>query len=134
MKLLIIPLIIVSILVVGLAFGLKNYLNQDIKSGIKNYLPVSKPVTAFKLEITNPDEDILVFDKNIIVSGRTNPESSIIISLQNSNYGIEADKEGQFSKVISLKSGVNNITITAFDNEGNSKQELRSVYFTEEKI
>lgn len=127
------------LLVLGLSFflGIYFYLNKDNpKVNFKNYYPVTRKPTSLNLEINNPDDEIIVSDKNLIISGSTEPFTTLVISNLTSeeNLGLEANQKGEFSKIIPLEIGVNIIKLTAFDSSGNSKEEIRTIYFTQEKI
>ena len=98
------------------------------------YNPVTKEPVSLFLEIANPEDEILVDKDNLVVSGKTGPELTVIISSPITDAGFQAGIDGQFSKVISLAPGANLIEITAFDNEGNSKTVTRTIYYSEEKI
>lgn len=104
------------------------------QKNLKNYLPVSKKPVSFKLDINNPEDELLVFEKSLVVSGQTSPFASVIISTPTQDLGIEANIEGEFSKIINLDLGLNEILITSIDEQGNNKTENRTVYFSEEKI
>ncbi len=98
------------------------------------YNPVTKIPVSFTLEITNPDDELLVFDKSIVVSGKTTPKTTVVINDDGELSTTEADSNGQFSKVIVLDTGVNKILIHGVDTQGNSKEDHRTVYYSEEKI
>lgn len=126
------------ILVLGLIFlgGLYFILNSEQynKTPLQNYRPVTREPVSFNLEITNPDDEILVFDKSLIVSGRTSSKATIIISNLDQNMGLQADSNGEFSKVVDLTNGENEIEIAAFDENGNTKSFSRTIFYSEEKI
>lgn len=128
-----------TLLILGLIFifGLSFYLNKDFpKLGINDYLPVTQKPSSFSLEINNPDDELLVTDKSLIVSGTTSPNAAIIVTNieAQENFGLEASNRGDFSKIITLTPGVNLLEIQAFDQSGNSKLETRTIYYSEEKI
>lgn len=127
----------ITILIAGLGFlaGLYFFLNSDnkvaewVRSG-----PLTSRPTSFSLDLTSPDDNILVFEKNVTISGKTTPKASVIISVNDHDLGFEANILGDFSKVISLEPGLNEISINAFDNLGNSKNVQRTIYYSEEKL
>lgn len=127
-----------TILILSLVFlgGLYFVLNSDeiFSSSLKNYLPVTKKPVSLYLNLNSPDDEVLVFDKSLLVSGTTTPKSVVIISLEKSDAGTEANNKGDFSKIIELSEGLNLITVTSFDSEGNSKQVSRTIFYLEEKI
>ncbi|MBI2595151.1 hypothetical protein HYW46_00250 [Candidatus Daviesbacteria bacterium] len=96
--------------------------------------PVTTLPVSFNLEINNPDDDIVIFENTISVSGKTAPNSTVIISVNDNGTGLQANNKGEFSKVIDLTGGLNTLTITAFDPSGNSKTEVRTIYYSEEKL
>lgn len=98
------------------------------------YYPVTREPVSLFLEIANPEDEILVYEDNLLVSGKTGPDATVIISTNESDSGLLSGKDGQFSKVLSLSRGANTIEITAYDSEGNSKTVTKSVYYSEEKI
>lgn len=116
--------------------GLYYILYQDKfkPSSLPDYSPVTKEPVSLFLEIKSPEDDILVTDPSLIISGQTRPDSAVIISGNLTDVGMQADNDGQFSKVFPLAPGANIIEITAFDLEGNSKSITKSVYYSQEKI
>lgn len=109
--------------------GLYYILYQDKFQSLPiNYNPVTREPVSLFLDIANPEDEILVYDSNLIVSGKTGPNFSVIISGINTDSGLQSGKDGEFSKVLSLDPGANIILVTAFDPEGNSKSIARSVY------
>ncbi len=129
------------ILIAGLVFlgGLYYILNEGNlpffnSHNLNNYTPVTSEPISFNLEVTNPEDDLLTFDKNIVISGKTAPEATVIISGNNFDTGSPASQKGDFSEVVTLTTGPNIIKITAFDESGNSKTVLKNVYYSEEKI
>lgn len=127
-----------TILVLSLIFlgGFYYVLNVDQinDTPIKDYLPVTLKPVSFNLDVTNPDDELLVFDKSLVISGKTAPRASVIISFADQNAGLAADGNGEFSKVVVLNKGVNEISIAAFDSSGNTKNVSRTIYFSEEKL
>ena len=127
-----------ALLVLSLIFlgGFYYILNADQfnNTPIKDYLPVTTKPVSFNLDITNPDDELLVFDKSLVISGKTSPRASIIISFADQNSGLQADGNGEFSKVVVLNKGANEILIAAFDSSGNTKTVSRTIYYSEEKL
>ncbi len=126
------------ILILSLAFlaGLYFILNSDqfLKSALQQtYRPVTTKPISFSLEIGSPDDETLVFEKDILISGRTNPKATIIITTDGYT-GLTAGAEGEFSKVVELKPGLNEITVAGFDEKGNYEVITRTIYYSKEKI
>lgn len=97
----------------------------------QNYNPVTKEPVSLFLEISSPEDDILVNDPNLVISGSTGPNIAVIISNNQTDTALQSGKNGDFSKVFTLTPGANTIEIHAFDEEGNSKSATKSVYYEE---
>ncbi len=126
-----------AILIFGLLFfaGLY-YILYDFKFKQESqpYQPVTKEPTSFILEVGSPEDEILIFEDNIVVSGKTGPDSAVIISNQVNDAGLQADKNGQFSKVFPVAVGANLVEITAIDKDGSTRTVTKSIYYSQEEI
>ena len=130
-----------GILITGLVFlaGLYFLLNSDnfTNSAILDYLPVTQKPTSQNLEINNPEDELLTFNKSLVLSGTASPKSTVLVVIDGSttNYdGVEADINGSFQKTINLNPGLNIIEVTSFDLDGSSKSAVRSVYYSQEQL
>ena len=107
---------------------------ERFSAAVTEYLPVTKEPVSLFLEISSPEDDILVSDGNLVISGKSGPNATIIISGKDNDAGLQSDKNGEFSKVFPLSPGPNTIEIIAFDSEGNTKSAIKSVYYTDQII
>jgi hypothetical protein len=107
---------------------------ERFKPAVIEYNAVTKEPVSLFLEITNPEDDIMVTDPNLIISGKTSPNASIIISNGENDAGLQSDKNGEFSKVFSLNPGANIIEIDTYDTDGNSKTVIKEVYYSKEEL
>lgn len=87
---------------------------------------------APSLEITSPDNDIVINQSAITVSGTTSDitSSPVIVTIQvNEGEPVEAEvgEDGAFSEEVTLSNGANTITIVATDSAGKSTTVTRSV-------
>lgn len=96
--------------------------------------PITKAPSSFNLELNSPEDEMVTFERSIIVSGKTTPKSVVIIVNGNNYQTVEANNIGDFYKGIDLSVGLNNIQISAFDEEGNTKLIERKVFYSEEKL
>lgn len=105
---------------------------------LSQYKPVTRPPQSFNLSISYPEDNSVVFEKNITLSGLSAPSSTVILTTINSSgestVGFEADSKGNFSKIVTLNPGLNQISINSFDRLGNAKSIFISVYYSEEQI
>jgi cytoskeletal protein RodZ len=70
---------------------------------------VNKIISPPLLTINSPVADLITDQNSVLVSGKTEAEASLLINGQI----VLTDKNGAFSQIISLKNGINVITITA---------------------
>lgn len=126
-----------TLLLVALTFfgGLYYILYPErFQAALPQYNPVTKEPISLFLEIGSPGDDTLVYDNTLVISGKTGPNAAVIISGNQSDVAMQANKNGEFSKVFPLNPGANIIEINAFDSEGNSKSVTKLVFYSEEKI
>lgn len=115
-------------------FGMYYYLYGGQSDSWKNMAPLTQTPKSLTLEVNNPEDDSLVFDKNLVISGKTMPGAVLIVTINGADLGFESNKKGDFSKIVTLTTGANNLTITAIDSRGGSKTVEKGVYYSEEKI
>ena len=103
----------------------KNYQTDDlVKQQVDDSLKESS-----QLSITTPEENLIVDQENLIVSGNTNPTSFVVIFVNNKENITTADETGNFSLEVILDEGGNYIEIHSLDEDGNSIIKERSVIF-----
>jgi uncharacterized membrane protein len=99
-----------------------------------DYQPVTKEPVTLDFNLQNPDDNTLVFDKNLLVQGQTSPNSLVLITLNDTNLMMTASSKGDFSQTLTLSPQVNKLIVTSFDDSGGSKGEERTIYYSEEKL
>ncbi len=129
----------ILILTVGLTFlfGLYYILNVQYQPKSKTPFsngPLTTPFKSLRLDLDHPGDDSLIFKDSILVSGRTNPVSNVLVFTDSQNMVIKSKPDGSFSTTLSLDEGVNRITVAVFDTTGDSKEVQRIVYYSEEEI
>lgn len=128
----------IVILSVGLIFaGLMYFFLQkplDKHNDFANYIPVTTEPISFSLDLTAPNNNLVVFNDQVLINGTSSPNTTIMISTDDTDQALTANTKGEFSQTISLNPGLNTILINAFDNNGNNKAEIRNVYYSEEKL
>lgn len=128
----------ILILVFSLMFlgGLHYIVNvQFVKSG-KYFArgPVTSAPKVVALEVTSPDDQSVVFDATTLVSGKSLPKATVLISSKDSEGIVQAETDGTFAVSFPLVEGLNEITVTAFDQKGEERLTIRSVYYSKEKL
>lgn len=96
--------------------------------------PVTSEPVSLILNLTSPDDNTLVFDSDLLIQGQVSKGSFVLLSLNEKDQILDMSDKGDISKTIKLEDGVNKIMVTVFDNQGNSKTEKRTVFYSTEKI
>jgi len=84
---------------------------------------INKIISPPLLIIDSPSASLTTDQTSLLVTGRTEAEASLIINGQT----VLTDKNGAFSQTISLKNGINIITITANKQHGRGNTVIRQV-------
>lgn len=124
--------------IIGISFGLiiafgVYRINSTIKPEISNPENTPSPQknnSEFKITLDKPENDDVVTQDTISVSGITKPLSWITVSGEDSDYILQSDDQGIFLQDVDLISGVNQIKVTAFDPEGNQSIEKVLVVYS----
>lgn len=116
-----------------IAFGVwRINLNFKSVSQIKSVpTPAPQPVdtSQFKITLDKPQNDDVVTESSVMISGITSPSSWVVLSAEDEDYVVEVDPSGVFEREIDLVAGVNQITLTALDaTGGQSKENLLVVH------
>ncbi|MDP3998732.1 MAG: hypothetical protein Q8P89_03915 [bacterium] len=100
--------------------------------------PVSLPIsqapksTALDLLIESPSDETLAEDSQIVVKGKTQPNTVVAFFTEVDQNSVESDSQGKFEGTIGLAEGINTLNITAFGEDGVEKNTaLNIVYDTE---
>lgn len=126
----------VGLLVAGGAFyiyQMTQQISQDKSDTItiKSH-PTPTPNSNNYLVIDSPKEEDLTDRKTITVSGKTIPESTIIISTESDDQVVKPTSTGTFNATQTIDDGVNIISITSIFPDGTEKTIKRSITYTTE--
>lgn len=102
-------------------------------SGNKSY--GSKPIIISysnekpKLEIRNPQDnsEIKGGDKKVTINGKTNDDQEITVLINGNRTIVSSD--GNFTQIVDINEGDNNISVTATDKAGNATEVKRKVTY-----
>ena len=86
------------------------------------------------LEVVTPVNYALLESTEVTVTGFTSPSSYLTVVSQTEEVVVRANTSGSFAFDFKLSSGVNIITITAFDESGNSVSEDITLTLVEPKL
>ncbi len=102
------------------------------------YSPDSGPVTmapaSLRLDLEQPDNDVLSYQASTLIKGTTLPNTDILIYSDSQDMVIKSKADGTFSTVFNLDEEVNKITVAVFDKTGDQKTADRTVYYSKEKL
>lgn len=115
----------------------RNFNNKEARDAASTEAPevaATPPVNPdFFLNVNYPENELLVDQEMIRVTGATTADSVVVILFEGGESVLEADSEGKFETEIELAAGVNNLTVIATDNQGREiKKEISVVYSTAE--
>jgi hypothetical protein len=97
--------------------------------------PSDTPKTPTSSLLVSTPEDESIFNSASAKIAGSAPAKSIVTIVGSQNEQIlQADAQGQFSTEITLESGYNLITITAFDPQGASQSKTLTLTYTTAKI
>lgn len=128
----------ISLLALGLVFIGWLYFFLQGHSGDKNKVADNKPVTSepttLTLEMTAPEDNMLSFKNEVLVTGQTQKNLKILISSEDHDMVVDSDSAGNFSADFPLEEGVNDINIAVFEPTGDSRTAEKFVYYSKEQI
>lgn len=128
----------ILLLIFGLTFlfGLFYILNIQYQKSSDPFLngPVTTPPKTLRLDLDHPDDESLIFQNSILVSGRTSPLKEVLVFTDSQDLVINSKKDGSFSLSLNLDEGENKITVVVFDPNGDFRSAERTVYYSKEKI
>ena len=88
---------------------------------------------AFSLVVDSPENNTISTEEKISVKGQTGALATVALLYEEGEKVLQADKDGKFPAEIELIGGQNEITVVAWDAEGNEvKQNFTVVYSTAE--
>ncbi len=96
--------------------------------------PSPTPVSGLFLTIDSPQDESVVNDRTVKVSGKTLPGAKIVIITPTDEEGAVAAKDGTFSTDITLDQDENIIEINAISSNGESVKTKRVVSYSTENF
>lgn len=97
--------------------------------------PTSQPEKIELSLILDSPQDGLVYDQSTIqVEGVSAPKVVVVILYPEGEKILEADEQGKFETEIELDSGINEIKISAYDQNGNQVEKTLTVVYSTAEI
>lgn len=107
-----------------------NAADNDGNAAIEKTAEFTVDTVAPELNVTYPPETLITNHQQITITGTTDTDCEITIKLNNVDQGtIQINGSGEFSKLVTLKSGSNVIEITSTDRAGKSTTMQREVQY-----
>lgn len=95
--------------------------------------PIPSPA-SIGLQILSPEDNLLVNQEKINISGKVSVAGTIAILYENGEKIIDSDSSGNFSAEITLVGGENEIIVTAYDEAGNEISKSITVIYSTAQI
>ncbi|MGA2911864.1 MAG: hypothetical protein ABSE17_04530 [Candidatus Levyibacteriota bacterium] len=129
----------VAVLIGLLAAGLAFYFYQSTKTisssnqiTVNAPTPTPTPKPAVYLSLSSPDDEIVVGNSTLTVSGKTNPNATIIIYTADGQQVIQPSNQGDFSTTLTLDDGENLLKLTSILPGGETNTVQRTVTYSTE--
>jgi hypothetical protein len=139
-KEIIIAIVIGFILGLIITFGVYTA-NRALKAQKKptsNLPPVEEatpePLPTTTLEISEPENNIVVKNNEITVSGTTAPKTPVAIIAEEFQGFAFSDDDGVFSLDVPLVGGANEIRVVSVPKEGEKQEKILTIVFTTAEI
>lgn len=93
--------------------------------------PVSK-TSALTLDLQSPKDGELSINNEVLIKGKTLPGITVAIFTENDEATVESNQDGSFESSLKLSEGINSVTVTAFNGEGEEKSTTIDVVYDTE--
>jgi hypothetical protein len=92
--------------------------------------PTAVPtVTNLPLVVTSPAEGELAVSQKISVKGKTSPNITVAIFTDSDQTSVQSSSTGDFEAMVTLQTGINSLTVTVFDDNGQEKSVSMDVVY-----
>ena len=122
-------LILVTLVGLGAVLWIRKSAQPPATSQLAQVVSHTPAPLPLFLELTSPKSDELAVGEEIIVSGRTLPNITVLIYTDTDQTSLESDANGQFESTVSLDEGSNTLTVTAFADNGDEFSESIDVVY-----
>lgn len=96
--------------------------------------PSAQPSASQALVLNAPDEGTVSLEKEIVITGNTQPESFVVVANSVNENITTADNTGTFSSKVILNEGGNILSVFAIQEDGTVNKVDRSVAYLTEKL
>lgn len=115
--------------------AIKNISSPDSKSRRTTSLTDNdKSKNQLSLSISEPEDNSIVQEATITLTGQTIPDTYVAIVAEKSEHLIVPNDVGQFTQDIDLIKGANTIKITVYTNNGDKTEKILNIVYTTAEI
>jgi len=129
----------VAVLIGLLAAGLAFYFYQSTKTvsssnqvTVNAPTPTPTPMPTVYISLSSPNDESVVTSKTLTVSGKTNPNATIIIYTDNGQQVVQPSSQGDFSTTLTLDDGENLLKLMSVLPGGETTTLQRTVTYSTE--
>lgn len=88
------------------------------------------PLTqALTLELTSPADGTLSVNQEVLVTGKTLPNTTVVFFTETDENSMQSDTNGMFESTITLAEGINSLTVTVFGEDGTEKSQTMDLVY-----
>ncbi|HSD98857.1 MAG TPA: hypothetical protein VLB73_04150 [Patescibacteria group bacterium] len=123
-----------GLFVAGIAFYIYQTTQTISPSNIKT-ITLQKPtpdVNAVPLSVDSPADESVTSSKIVTVSGKTQPQATIVVTTDTTDTVVKPSSSGAFSLTVTLATGENRIFLLAVMPDGSESQKVLTVNVTTE--
>ncbi|PIS09069.1 hypothetical protein COT75_03325 [Candidatus Beckwithbacteria bacterium CG10_big_fil_rev_8_21_14_0_10_34_10] len=96
--------------------------------------PTPSPASTPNLEITEPENNLVVKKNKVTLSGKTDAKIAVAVLGEGFEDMVLSDEGGLFSVEVSLLSGANEIKVVALRKSGEKEEKVLNIVYTTAKI
>jgi hypothetical protein len=122
-------LILVFVLAVAGVSGIYFYWKNTDNPQVTPEVSLPTPQKDLTLTLESPTDGTLATDGQIMVKGKTLPNTTVAFYTDIDDGSIESDSSGNFMGNVRLGEGINTLTVTAFSDDGNEKTTSMDVVY-----
>jgi len=87
---------------------------------------------ALILAVNSPADGTLAVNNEILVTGITSPNTTVVIYTESDEVIVTSDANGKFESTVKLTSGINSLNIYAFGDDGSEKTVSLDIVYDQE--
>ena len=125
-------MVLIGLLVAGIAFYFyqSTKIVSDRSSASQVITPTPTPKPTIFLSLSQPINESVVTSKTLSISGKTEPEATVIVITDSGEQVLQPSSQGDFSTTITLADDQNLITVWALAPNGETANLKRTVTYS----